>query len=457
MRSRDDIIQRIQKDTVTLQSLCIAELCKHLRESYNTEDCIDIAVDWPRPVTKGLRESLLQELASTTNLTWQDIEKLISSDISIVDISGSICFPIPRYPIHSTVWHLVEVLNVSRVNSLSDSDVSQFPRMFPNITDLNISHNPQLTDSSVLSIALSPNYKISLTSLDISCVPLSSVDSIDSLSNLHTLRSIRMAYCLDKSTDWASCSFCTWPESQLIVLNCSGFVNSMAVLVQSTIVQQMSSLRELRISESNVINVFIGSLDIVSHTVLPLKLLDIGWCEDVDTSALGLLFPLTPALEVAVLRGTDCNAQTIFSIALNCRRLQELHIARCHEIDDTAIVQVARCCHHIRFLDISWSLVTDGAVSDVIRYCEKLEILYLQGCKHLTANIINVLLLETKESDNRHHLESIASNLRLIDLSWVNMFSKELAVSLSTHRSEMYVVDYYNDLYLHGEIIAEFV
>ena len=316
MLSRDDVVRSLKANSVTLQSICIVELCAHLCGNYSMEDSIDVALSWPRPVTKGLRESLLQKFASDANLTWQGLEHLLSSDVSTVDIGGATCFPIPRYRMQSYSWQFVETLNVSRVNSLSVSDISQFSQMFPNITDLNISHNPQLTDTSILCIALSLDYRKSLTSLDISGVPLLKAESIDSLSNLHVLRSMRMAYCLDKTANWSSCTLCSWPVSHLTVLDCSGFLG---LATSSTLSQQLPSLRELRLSESDFVNTIVCSED--STTLhLPLILLDISWCEDVDTSSLESLFPHTPSLEVAVLRGTNCNSQTVISIALNCSR-----------------------------------------------------------------------------------------------------------------------------------------
>ena len=47
--------------------------------------------------------------------------------------------------------------------------------------------------------------------------------------------------------------------------------------------------------------------------------------------------------------------------------------------------------------------------------------------------------------------------LHFIDFGWVNMFSKQMGVQLSAHRPGLHVVDYYNEVYLDGDAIADFM
>ena len=84
--------------------------------------------------------------------------------------------------------------------------------------------------------------------------------------------------------------------------------------------QQLPSLRELRMPESNLQNdVFLSDGSISEY--LPLQVLDVSWCEELNNTVLAALFQCTPALEVAILRGTASDTQTIVTLAQHCSRL----------------------------------------------------------------------------------------------------------------------------------------
>jgi F-box/leucine-rich repeat protein 2/20 len=226
--------------------------------------------------------------------------------------------------------------------------------------------------------------------------------------------------------------------------------------------------------------------------------LDLSWCENLESEAIGKALRRMPSLRRALLRATKADSDTVSIIAKYCPYLVELNLARCDAIDDNALTALARAAEErsesfLRSLDLSWSLVSDTGLIPLLTISRHMEALGLQGCKSLSAGLVLYLLddqrfplhssvAETVRSQNMTtrnestggaemaglHRERSPSpsvmavgmavpDLQFIDLSWVNMFHKDLAVRLSKARRHLKVVDYYNEVYENGKVIAEFI
>lgn len=199
-------------------------------------------------------------------------------------------------------------------------------------------------------------------------------------------------------------------------------------------------------------------------------------------------------LSSVCLRSTQADSSTVRLLAATASAgLEELVLSRCcsiesGDIDAPSVRLLGERCVHLRHLDISWSMADDAAVIAVLRSCPAIEILCLQGCKHLTAGLVEALVAVNDKpaaaplqppdaasagtvaeqpppppTGTRDEVTGTPSllfpctELTVLDFSWVNMLSKEGALCVSRARKAVHVVDYYAEVYVDGALVAEYL
>jgi hypothetical protein len=500
MLSKDDIT-RPSYSTVhscSLQQGCIQSLLLYLTELCETQqsdEAIDQVLSWPTQATLQLRQQLFHKLASDGRLTVARFEKFFASDnMDTVNLHrwrttlGNNYFR--AVDCNSRCWVNVTNLDISCVDIITDDDLSVVVHMFPNLSSLNIYNCELLTSAGVDEVIQADHYRATLTDLDISFLHCD-VSTVARLPILTNLVSLRMTRSMPDSLSLYSLSkavLSSGAEETQNVDQLTLFFPSLKVLdigrnpcVDNSVIDllvswHLLSLTELNLTESSCHSgPFIQLLDsdrrarlcgIEAPPVrLPLERLELSWCENVDLRALELLCQHSHELKVAAFRNTCLNSSCVRMLAENNGNLMELHLARCADLENTAAFAVAANCPQLRLLDVSWAFISDDGIISILVECKYLQVLLVQGCKHLTIDLVNWLLSShPKNSSQTITTEEAVTpprvsegSLTCIDFGWVNMFNKQMAVALSKSKQGLYVVDYYNEVYVDGVVIADFL
>lgn len=184
--------------------------------------------------------------------------------------------------------------------------------------------------------------------------------------------------------------------------------------------------------------------DALSVHALSLRVVDLEWCGELSANSIEMLLTRNEpeVLQQLSLRAVSCvESSLLMRVMPFCRSLVKLNLARCDDVDDRGAEAIAASCQRLRFLDISWSSVTDAGLLCCLRSCSVLEVLSLQGCKHLTY-ITFAALMSVRHRDDAvaERYYEIGNRLHFLDFSWVNMFSTTMAAQLSRCRPMTHVV-----------------
>jgi hypothetical protein len=457
------------------------------RPSCNGDDVVDLLLSWPNQLTTILQEELLQVLACQCRLSIQAFDKLLSSEIAVVNLSCWRSTLINNYfrssDYNSQCWYQVVDLNLSSVDIITDDEIFVVTRMFPNLTALDISNCDLLTHTAVHLITESESYRRTLRKLDISFISLDAA-SVESLPHLTALVEMRMTRCLPAFVSLEDVPQFMFPH--LTVLDIGRNSTMEGTTVDAWVGQHIYQLVELNLTESQCsadafISACRNSDRLQENEGFLLETINLSWCDNIDLTALEIVAHQCHHLKFAYLRNSLVDSACLCKLAENNISLLELYVPRCDDLDDTAAVAVANHCRRLHVLDISWAFVTDVGFMALITNCTKLQVLLVKGCKHLTAELVEWLLSEptAKEgvgseivdtadimiaetvaaADQSDQKDTIIakSNLHCLDFGWVNMFNKQMAVQLSRAKAGLYVLDYYNEVHLDGIVVAEFL
>eukprot|EP00602_Paraphysomonas_sp_CaronLab_P005257 CAMPEP_0185038186 /NCGR_PEP_ID=MMETSP1103-20130426/33522_1 /TAXON_ID=36769 /ORGANISM="Paraphysomonas bandaiensis, Strain Caron Lab Isolate" /LENGTH=481 /DNA_ID=CAMNT_0027576501 /DNA_START=21 /DNA_END=1466 /DNA_ORIENTATION=- len=387
------------------------------------------------------------DLSNATNDLFDDIWSL-GRAIESIDLSGadiSACIFRMFFKAHvcrpSSLDRVIR-LCFSNSDGLTDYVVSIISESFPCLTTLELSNCKLLTPVSLCAIA-SASYKESLTRLDVSHNEASAT-SLLQLSSLPVLQ-------------WLNLSFlCGVHEFSLplqsrnlksLDLSALHGLDDQAIEDMLLGTHILTFLTELRLTESSVSsacfrNIFSSSCSEDGGGRLPLELLDISWCENIEATDISKVVRLCPLLRSLLLRSSRADADTVLTVAASCPSLTELQVSRCDDISDICLQELCTL-KGLQSLDVSWASIQNQSTVSFLWSCQTLRVLSLQGCKGLGVDVVDALI------------QGAAPQLKFLDLGWVNMFSSTLAETLSGTRRDLIVVDYYMQVYIGGVIVAD--
>lgn len=280
--------------------------------------------------------------------------------------------------------------------SITDDDIQTLVSILPNLHIFLLAGCLSLTDIAIHFITSSKFMQTSLLEFDISRLELSmeALTSLDALSNIEVLSMAQVV------TEASCCSVS--PAHRLKGLDMSRSSILTSDHIQEVLSIQMKSLRYLNLAEtvvsgSSLLIAFHAAIiacqslareaGVVGGTVasacesgdnhsLALDTLDLSWCEQASGEALASLFSYTPHLSRLYLRSSLANSSTVVSLSSACTCLTELNLSRCEEVDDVAAHALAAMSNpQLRWLDISWSLITDDGVSSVLRAHKYIQVI----------------------------------------------------------------------------------
>jgi hypothetical protein len=166
-----------------------------------------------------------------------------------------------------------------------------------------------------------------------------------------------------------------------------------------------------------------------------LKVLDISWCEELTSVDICKIIHRCCNLTTLQMQATKADSSCLYACAESCLYLEVLNVSRCGDISSDSLIKLcqSKVKSTLQSINLSWSEIDDESVMQLCYICDKLKVIVLQGCKYLTSKILDDVLFDSK----------ICRLLQFIDLSWVNMFSSDMAIQLSLNRKDALIVGKY--------------
>eukprot|EP01119_Soliformovum_irregulare_P018694 TRINITY_DN5783_c0_g1_i1.p1 TRINITY_DN5783_c0_g1~~TRINITY_DN5783_c0_g1_i1.p1 ORF type:complete len:477 (-),score=65.34 TRINITY_DN5783_c0_g1_i1:191-1621(-) len=154
-----------------------------------------------------------------------------------------------------------------------------------------------------------------------------------------------------------------------------------------------------RISFNSCQNVTDSSILYLLQNAPQLSSVSLSRCEGIGSSIVDGIVALDQLEE---LRLVFCRSviypATLARIASNNHCLKILDIGFCREIDDDSLVKIAQGCPLLENLNVSGSrYLTDDSICSVIMLCSRLNILNISRCKLLTDRVIDLLSIRCQQ------------------------------------------------------------
>ena len=346
-------------------------------------------------------------------------------------------------PLISGHTHLLD-LNMSRVlGSLTDEMMAELleSSSFPHLTNLNISHNDNITDLTLVALGLVPCAKLS--NINLNCCYKITDDGLDSLLNgchhhIHSLGIKRCAFITDLSLRKHSDQF-----QYLEHINVKGCNEIDGECWTNILGASLHTGKTWKLAEQNGLSLT-HIMDQATNVGPPSSFnyefttLDFSWHEELEEAVVCTLVSKSPMLETLKFRACETiGNQLITTVANTCHRLTKINVGRCNSINNASIVLLAHACSGLKDCNFSWSLCEDSGIVALLLECPLLTNVSIQGCKSIT-------------SEGIHESVITHTYLRWLDCSWCNGISEKMAVQLIEHRKNksntpLEVLDYYGE------------
>jgi len=168
-----------------------------------------------------------------------------------------------------------------------------------------------------------------------------------------------------------------------------------------------------------------------------LEFLDLSWCQQITSGPIIDIVCACPNVRVIKLRRIDGITDAVVDAITQAyaTQLQVLDLRRCSEITSESLLELYKLTS-VEKLSLSWIQgATDEVVDRILKGCDNLKQLKLEGCKALTLRGIECLASETPPP--------CAVNLKLLDLSWCNSFTSQTLEKIASTFTQLTVLDYY--------------
>lgn len=192
--------------------------------------------------------------------------------------------------------------------------------------------------------------------------------------------------------------------------------------------------------------------DAISGKVYELNLSQCSWLEDRLLGTLAGLLPNVSSLSLAQntqltykgfallkgfrsLRGlslarcSQLDGESLSLIIQGAPSLSELDLAGCRKVSDAAFYEIGKKLPHMRKLNLSRSLVTDGVLVDICSKCREMEALYLNHCLNISLNGLRSAL---EKAQNLRRLEIQENRFDLLSLHMLEKAFPVLSVHVSS-------------------------
>ena len=168
---------------------------------------------------------------------------------------------------------------------------------------------------------------------------------------------------------------------------------------------------------------------------LPLQVLDVSWCDEMEEDAIMVAVRHCPDLRRLSTRCVPVSDRLAVSLATHCSQLRSVSVARSDGVTDTGIRALCDGCPKLTRASFAWCLgVTDAGLECLMHRLPHLRWLDMEGCKAISPDIVRIL----DESPYR-------DRLRFLGLGWCNAAGKELVAELQQRCILLSVRDYFQE------------
>ena len=177
-----------------------------------------------------------------------------------------------------------------------------------------------------------------------------------------------------------------------------------------------------------------GALAVITAGPNILNSLTLTGCKSISSLAIAALRSKMSGLEVLEISAMPFSSTAFEWIGEGCRNLRVLNVSLNPEFNDRALIAIARKCHLLEHLDISFNAeVTDGGISSFFEFHEgRLKILDISGC--LLLGGLATIAISTKSEEL---LEIKLNGLSLVTIQGLQQLWNR---SVKLQRFEMMIV-----------------
>ena len=331
-------------------------------------------------------------------------------------------------------------LNLSDCQSLEDSIIDKITSNSPNITDLNLSNNLELTNTAIYFISRLGNLK---------CLNLNNCSKLT--SRLFTILSASITT-LEK----------------LYINSCVNAMESSIFLISSHILEE--NIQLFLFQNKNLELFSCDKTRSSSHVMKAIKYmnyLEEGHFEttDINYKAIASLLNNKLGTPMHTFHLKNCEyiddeCVDLISSSSN-ESLKYLSINDCN-ITDGSLYSLSNYCNQILYLDISRTNITDQGIEYITQSCTKIVTLLISHSKKITSNSIQLIsnLHELRELDLSHsplihRLEKLSQGcpyLKFLNLSHSNYINDDSILDIY-EMSSLEELDLYGCLHITDLIL----
>ena len=173
-----------------------------------------------------------------------------------------------------------------------------------------------------------------------------------------------------------------------------------------------------------------------------LKELTISYCENLEDDFLEMISVISPKftkLSLRKLRKITEECFIKFFSFTNFGDLEKLDMYDAPRLNDKAIINIS-LISKLKYLDISWcETVSNETIKTIIKNCNYLNKISLQGCKCLDDNLFNDLFFLENDENIKKHLERI----RFIDLNKCDYVTDQMIYNILDKYPNITIINYY--------------
>ena len=173
-----------------------------------------------------------------------------------------------------------------------------------------------------------------------------------------------------------------------------------------------------------------------------LKELTISYCENLEDDFLEMISVISPKftkLSLRKLRKITEECFIKFFSFTNFGDLEKLDMYDAPKLNDKAIINIS-LISKLKYLDISWcETVSNETIKTIIKNCNYLNKISLQGCKCLDDNLFNDLFFLENDENMKKHLERI----RFIDLNKCDYVTDQMIYNILDKYPNITIINYY--------------
>lgn len=262
----------------------------------------------------------------------------------------------------------------------SASDLAKLFRANPELTTIELA-GVHAVDNSVLESIAETCRGVQHIKLD-ACGSVSFHDGIRQIArNCHELRSISIEHCATIGIGAIDTLIECCPKLENLSLERNATLLHFDWFIP-TIAPRMPNLVALNLRGCSPLSPV--SVTVLARNCRNLEQIDLSYCTGLQPEAIMSLTYYCARLRVVLLGHSTVSDDAIEYLVTHCPTLENLGVAKCHQLAAQTFVQIGRACTRLRILDARNTLIDSCGMRAIAEGCRRLRVLYVNGCARVT-------------------------------------------------------------------------